>query len=275
MTGVQGAPTFAGDCTQWDHWENWDQATKNQLLQFAMTSMDSLQNWFFWTWKIGPSSVDGAVRSPFWSYKLGLENGWLPKDPRDAIGQCALLGQPPTNPFSGNFQPWQTGGVGANQFRAGVTDSLVWPPTSLSGIPGAAYLPTYTPTGTPIVTLPGPHATAGIDGGDGWFDDDDKTPMMTPIPACSYPPAYLEVQLPAPLTPFCGGPTLNIPLVDPTTVATSRTTTGLLVPTTDPLIPTTRSISRATDPIETDDIETLRIRRVLKKRLAMPTAMPA
>jgi hypothetical protein len=50
--------------------------------------MDALQNWFFWTWKIGNSTELGYAPSPFWHYKLGLEQGWIPADPRSAGGYC-------------------------------------------------------------------------------------------------------------------------------------------------------------------------------------------
>ena len=42
-----------------------------------MSQMDSmaLPGYFFWTWKVGNSSITGKVEAPFWSYKLGLDNG--------------------------------------------------------------------------------------------------------------------------------------------------------------------------------------------------------
>jgi glucan 1,3-beta-glucosidase len=64
-----------GDCDEWTDWTKWSPDIKDGLMQFALSSMDSLQNYFFWTWKIGNSSVSGKVESPFWSYSLGLENG--------------------------------------------------------------------------------------------------------------------------------------------------------------------------------------------------------
>jgi glucan 1,3-beta-glucosidase len=50
-----GAPdqtTFPGDCAQWTAYESWGQDTKDGLNNFALASMDALQNWFFWTWKV-------------------------------------------------------------------------------------------------------------------------------------------------------------------------------------------------------------------------------
>lgn len=47
-----GGPTTAtGSCDQWNNWQSWNNDTKSQLKQFALSSMDSLQNWFFWNWK--------------------------------------------------------------------------------------------------------------------------------------------------------------------------------------------------------------------------------
>jgi hypothetical protein len=67
---------------------NWSASTKAGILGFSSGQMDALQNWFFWTWKIGNSTQLGYAPSPFWHYKLGVENGWIPTDPRTAGGYC-------------------------------------------------------------------------------------------------------------------------------------------------------------------------------------------
>lgn len=72
---------------------NWDDTTKAGLLGYAQANMDALQNWFFWTWKIGNSTTLGYAPSPFWHYKLGWRNGWMPKDPRVAGGYCGSVMQ--------------------------------------------------------------------------------------------------------------------------------------------------------------------------------------
>lgn len=41
-----------GDCTEWNDWASWDQATKDGVLNFALASMDALGDFFFWTWKV-------------------------------------------------------------------------------------------------------------------------------------------------------------------------------------------------------------------------------
>ncbi|CCO36733.1 putative glucan 1,3-beta-glucosidase D [Rhizoctonia solani AG-1 IB] len=68
-------------CEPWLDASNWDDATKENLKQFALAHMDAFQN-YFWTWKIGTSLDTGKVNSPLWSYSHGLENGYMPTDPR-------------------------------------------------------------------------------------------------------------------------------------------------------------------------------------------------
>ena len=50
---------------------------KTGIRNFVMSQMDamSLPGYFFWTWKVGNSSITGKVEAPFWSYQLGLQNG--------------------------------------------------------------------------------------------------------------------------------------------------------------------------------------------------------
>ncbi|KAJ7702289.1 glycoside hydrolase superfamily [Mycena rosella] len=205
-------PTLGNCSTDWLDYPNWDSTTKNAYKTFAQASMDSLQNWFFWTWKVGNSTA-GKIEAPHWSYQLGLEQGWMPTDPRQAVGQCKN-----SNPFVGTLSSWQTGGAGAGQIPASVTNALAWPPTVIS-YPGtstpATLLPSYSPTGTPI-TLPGPTftsvsgqaaATASISSGNGWANPSDSAGMMGPIPGCSYLDPWTGwVSPPAPLCTGAGSP---------------------------------------------------------------------
>lgn len=46
-----GTGPGVGQCEQWDNWESWTPDIKSQMQQFGTSSMDALQNWFFWTWK--------------------------------------------------------------------------------------------------------------------------------------------------------------------------------------------------------------------------------
>jgi len=190
LAGVTDNTTVQGDCVQFIHWQNWNQTFKDGIRVFTQAEMDSLQNWFFWTWKVGPSSASGNVESPLWSYQLGLRNGWIPTDPRTSSGKCRALNAPQA-PFAGTYSAWQTGGAGAGTYAAGVTSSFPWPPANISGISGGVYaaLPTYTPTGT-ISTLPPAQLTPSVSEGNGWFNPKDTAGAMVTVSGCTYPNAW-------------------------------------------------------------------------------------
>jgi len=141
-----GYPNVVGDCTPWIDWANWDPTLKAGIKQFALASMDALQNYFFWTWKIGNSSVSGQVESPAWSYQLGINNGWMPLDPREATGTCGN-----TDPWTPPLQSWQIGGAGAGNVPANLNPA--WPPGNIANGGPVNQLPAYTPTGA-VPTLP-------------------------------------------------------------------------------------------------------------------------
>lgn len=125
--------------------------------------------------------------APHWSYQLGLQNGWMPTDPREAIGACGG-----GSPFAGPLQSYQTGGAGAGDIPASVSASLAWPPPTLSNAGPITDLPSYTPTGS-VPTLPVPtftatsgKSTSTISAGDGWANSADTAGLMTDIAGCSY-----------------------------------------------------------------------------------------
>ncbi|TDL22966.1 glycoside hydrolase [Rickenella mellea] len=204
LTGVGNSHTYTGDCSKWQDASTWDQSTKDDLKTFAMASMDALQNWFFWTWKVGNSSTTNSVQSPLWSYKLGLENGWMPTDPRAALGTCQGLGAGGGTPFNGQYESWQTGGAGAGSIAAASTAQFPWPPTSIAGAGDPATLPTYTPTGT-VSTLPPPTVTAPATAAaiNGWFDAQDTALAYTTVAGCKYPDAWNALDVAVP--PVCTG----------------------------------------------------------------------
>ena len=137
--------------------------------------------------QIGPTS-SGNIEAPLWSYKLGLDNGWVSKDPRDSVGRCKDLGVP-NDGFNGQYQGHATGS-GGGTIPPSVIASWPWPPVSISNAPvPVAQLPMYTPTGT-IVTLPPPSHTGKVKGVDGWANSQDTAPAPTPISGCVYPDAY-------------------------------------------------------------------------------------
>ena len=198
---VGGPWPSQGSCTTWTNWQSWDQEMKDSIKTFALASMDALQNWFFWTWKIGNATSTGLVESPAWSYQLGLQQGWMPTDPRQASGACGN-----TNPWSPPLQPWQTGGTGAGSNVQ--SSGLKWPPTSISSGGVLASLPSYTPTGT-IVTLPGPTftqsggSTVKVDVGDGWVNPSDTRSLYVQIQGCSYLDPWVGPSATPP--PVCSG----------------------------------------------------------------------
>ena len=56
--------------------------------------------------------MTGRVESPAWSYSLGLQEGWMPTDPRLSEGACensAPFEGPLSSPFEGTFQSSITG----------------------------------------------------------------------------------------------------------------------------------------------------------------------
>ncbi|KDQ11932.1 glycoside hydrolase family 5 protein [Botryobasidium botryosum FD-172 SS1] len=207
-----GSPaTSQGNCKDWTDWASWTADTKSQIKQFAMSSMDAFGHSFFWTWKIANSTA-GKVESPLWSYQLGLQNGWMPTDPREADGTCKNA-----SPFGGLIAPpARTGGVGAGTIDpAWAASYSAWPPASING--AGAITAAYTPMG-PIPTLPVPTFTqpsgarATINTGSGWTNNADDTPMAVAAQGCTYPDSWV----PAGVVPACaavggGGTTGALP----------------------------------------------------------------
>lgn len=191
LTGVNGQQSYGGDCGVWQDASTWDDATKAGVAAFNQAQMDALKDWFFWTWKIGNSQA-GHVESPLWSYQLGLQGGWISKDPRTAAGKCG--GSTPT--FDGAYQPYMTGGAGAGTIIAAAAGTP-YPPAQLNMANVAATeLPQYTATAS-VVPLPGP-SIKGFEV-DGWYDTDDTTLAPTTIPGCDYPDAWDGVNAAVPV----------------------------------------------------------------------------
>ena len=198
MAGYTGPNGGAGACDYWNDYTQWNASTIAGLLHVTRASMDALQNSFFWTWRIGNSTVAvPAEVNPFWHYRLGLANGWVPTDPRSSVGMCAADGVS-GNDFEGTFSSaYMTGGPGAGTLASGQTASYPWPPQSFTNVASASIslLPQYTETATPI-TMPGPTFTspgssATIKAGNGWANANDNQRLaFAPVAGCSYPPEY-------------------------------------------------------------------------------------
>ncbi|KAK4056072.1 hypothetical protein OIO90_002803 [Microbotryomycetes sp. JL221] len=82
-----------GACDEWNDYTTWSDGRKNELQQLAKAHMDAFQNWFYWTWKTLPPLNSNIPANPRWSYYLGWQHGWIPKDPRLAQGFCASNAQ--------------------------------------------------------------------------------------------------------------------------------------------------------------------------------------
>ena len=227
LEGVGGVPTYGGDCSIWQDSSNWTDGTKAGIQAFTEASMDALRDWFFWTWKVSKSilrsrnyteflkvgnSTAGIVESPLWSYQLGIQQGWMPLDPRVAIGSCG----PSSGPVWDNtFESWMTGGADAGTIVSSQTELYPWPPTDLQGT-DVSILPYYTSTGS-IATLPAPTFTGTSGktisaGDDGWFNVNDNEPGPTPIPGCAYPDPWNAVDVPVP-TGCSGGANAAVPAI--------------------------------------------------------------
>ncbi|KAG6333841.1 hypothetical protein ID866_5246 [Astraeus odoratus] len=205
VLGVGNTESYGDSCALFLDSSQWNDTLKAGLMEFTLASMDSLQDWFFWTWKIGNSSTTNTVEAPLWSYQLGLQQGWIAKDPRTATGTCAAL-DVPESPFDGTYLSWQTGGAGAGTIvPSSVSSYSQYPPTSISGLTAGAnqaHLPTYTPTGSPVPTLPpptfSPQPPSSVTIGNGWYDSNDQALSPTEVAGCSYPDAWDAVSSPVP-----------------------------------------------------------------------------
>ncbi|KIJ63488.1 glycoside hydrolase family 5 protein [Hydnomerulius pinastri MD-312] len=228
LTGVNGASSFGDSCSLFLDSSQWNETMKAGLMEFSLASMDALQNWFFWTWKIGNSSTTNVVESPLWSYQLGLQQGWMPTDPRTAVGTCAALGVT-GQPFNGQYDSWQTGGAGAGTIAPSLIQSYSqYPPPGMSGLPAGAnqaLMPTYTstsaiPTLPPPTFSPSPPKTVSL--GNGWFDSADTGLAPTAVQGCSYPDAWDAVgsAMPTALCPSATG-AAAAPVLTPAPTATS------------------------------------------------------
>ncbi|GAA5941415.1 glycoside hydrolase family 5 protein [Sporobolomyces koalae] len=224
VPGNTTAPAFAavGSCDEWNDWENWNSTVKGGLKLVAEAHMDALRHWFFWTWKTGFSTTLGKIANPMWNYQLGLEQGWIPDDPRSALGACPSLVT--SNGFSIGYTtlpaptlaPWMTGGAGAGSItdQAMYTSFSAWPPASIGTTP-VDVLPTYTQTGSIITAPPASQPTSFPSGysssanvGDGWIQPTDTAGFYTPVAGCSYPDPWSGVQAAIP-TAACTGAAAN------------------------------------------------------------------
>ncbi|KAF9023942.1 hypothetical protein BDZ89DRAFT_143586 [Hymenopellis radicata] len=74
-----------------------------------------------------------------WHYRLRLQHGWMPADPREAINYCGGR-----QLFDGSYAASATGNAASMQ----PTPSLAFPPAKISPSFDATLLPKYTATGS-------------------------------------------------------------------------------------------------------------------------------
>ena len=147
------------------------------------------------------------MQAPLWSYKLGLENGFIPKDPRLAQGMCGKIGVLGAQ-FGGTYPATATGGAGAGTLAPTVTQQWgQFPPTSINGVPSGqvSMIPSYTATRAAITLAP-PSFT-GVESNialpNGWADGQDNAQAVFPVSGCVYPDAWLAMDSPVPAS-ACG-----------------------------------------------------------------------
>ncbi|KAJ7683958.1 glycoside hydrolase superfamily, partial [Mycena rosella] len=166
----------------YDDYLNYNESMVAGINDYVLASMDATGDWFFWTWKIGPNQA-GAI---------GSHLGWIPADPRTAIGKCQALGLTPS-PFNGTYAPWATGGA-TSSIPASSSASFPWPPTTISNaVVPVTLMPTYTSTGS-IITMPPATFTAAPSSVtasvNGWLDAQDTAGGVVTVAGCTYPDEY-------------------------------------------------------------------------------------
>ena len=185
-----------------------------------------VQHFFFWTWKTGYSSTMGQIANPMWNYQLGLAEGWVPSNPRTAVGVCPSLAAAQGITYESTAAPslsaWMTGGSGAGRIVNQTMSAQYsqWPPATIgAGASTGPYLtpvsnlPTYTQTAS-VYTMPPPpqptsfpdgYASSSVDVGNGWAQPSDSASFYTPVAGCSYPNAWSGAGVAIPTTAFCAG----------------------------------------------------------------------
>ncbi|KAF8956533.1 glycoside hydrolase superfamily [Flammula alnicola] len=193
------------DCSTWDNWSAYSSDTVAGLKNVALASMDALQNFFFWTWKIGNSTQLGTSSSPMWHYQLGLQQGWIPKIHEKHWALCPSLSS--SQVFDGNYPSSATGGVGAGTIDPAQSTSHSFPPATIS--------PPFQEHRLPCCRRTRPrhpedfvrahiHSSAPAVVGTGWNNAADNQPAYVPISGCSYPNPWDAVTVPLPAT-TCSG----------------------------------------------------------------------
>ncbi|CAO1635228.1 unnamed protein product [Sympodiomycopsis kandeliae] len=208
-----GSTQKYGDCEKWVNWQAYSQDTKDNMKKFALAQMNSLRNFFFWTWHIGYSTRTNNTINPSWNYKLGLQEGWMPTNINDVVASgCSSAA---STSWKGSFQPWQTGH--ADSYQVTLASNNQWPPATISsggtGGPSSMTIPASSlPTlaqNSPIFTVPNPTYSASyknqpIATVGAWFNSNDKALMYGYPDGCPHVDPYYNGSSLPPGYP-CGG----------------------------------------------------------------------
>ncbi|KAH8832309.1 hypothetical protein DL96DRAFT_1551508 [Flagelloscypha sp. PMI_526] len=73
LNGISSVQTNP-NCDYWDDSAAYNSSTVVGLEAVILATLDGLQDFFFWTWKIGESTNLKTSSSPMWHYNLGLEH---------------------------------------------------------------------------------------------------------------------------------------------------------------------------------------------------------
>lgn len=125
--------------------------------------------------------------------RLGLSQGWLPKDFRQSTGTCTRIGIG-GNQFAGTFPSSATGGGSGDLTSSLMAAYTAWP-AAIGYEAGAIFtdaqiplLPTYTQTGKAVtlthVSMP---TAAPTQAGNGWAQPTDTALAYAPVSGCAYP----------------------------------------------------------------------------------------
>ncbi|BGP04020.1 Glycoside hydrolase family 5 protein [Rhodotorula toruloides ATCC 204091] len=207
-----------GTCEWWEDYSTWTDDFKASLRDLALAQMDTFQNWFYWTWKTLPSTthLPHLPANPLWSYSLGLKEGWIPTDPREAQGFCfAYEEQHPSTtgeavkkrPIPGPTEGWKVGKSpeGETELPYGRIERALaadmhraaWPPLEFDlasaefngGGLDVSSLPVYTrppPSVDSTLALPGPVGSKNVDVAKALAEGKLRS-WVEPIEGCEYP----------------------------------------------------------------------------------------
>ncbi|KAJ7862822.1 hypothetical protein B0H13DRAFT_2566024 [Mycena leptocephala] len=84
LTGVNGTQSDGGNRDVWMDSSTCNATVKDWYVPPIFLFSTKVAN-------IG-NATDGVIRSPLWSYQLGLQNGYVPTDLRTANGTCTAIG---------------------------------------------------------------------------------------------------------------------------------------------------------------------------------------